>query len=234
MPLEPLLLNSSYMSLFLSYFCKIRKKSKKQVITALLLVIPLLLVVAFVTSQRMAGFSAFDSIAMYYVAPFSLFNYYIENPSFSQLGMDGLQYGTATFGFIYNIIRSGLYIVFHVPYNGSDYIITQVTAVSVQVGSKVSINAGCTAIYIFMRDFGLLGIIIGFALMAFFVSFTHKRFLRRPSTRTGAIFVVALYTIFRLSSFYDLMSPGFFFTLIFIILLTKKPSKPFFVRMARL
>lgn len=215
-------------------FCRVRKESisLKYFLLLGLIVLAMLLVLFYVTNERMSDgtystFSIFDSAVMYYCAPFSLFNYYVQNPSFAELGTNGLQFGSATFGFVYNIIRSGLYIVFGLEYNGSDYIVTQVTSQTIRVGSSVSINAACTSIYIFMRDFGIFGIIFGFILCAFSISSCFKYFKNSPSTRSGSLYIFFLYFIFRLSSTYDFMSPGSFFAICYIILLTYRRHSKF-------
>ena len=158
------------------FFCKARKYSFKRISVIILFSFILLGSLVYVSNERMmesySSFSFLDTIIMYYCAPYGLFNHYVNNPDFSMLSFDNMLFGGATFGFIYNIIRSGLYILFNAPYNGSEHIITQVTSIQIRVGSQVSMNAGSTATYIFMRDFGILGIILGFSFMASLIFLT--------------------------------------------------------------
>lgn len=216
--------------LFFSFsFCKIKKYSKQKIITIGIMSIIIFVILAYVSRERMSesysSFSMLDTAVMYYCAPYSLLDYYVKNPSFSHLGFDGLQFGTATFGFLYNIIRSGMYVVFGLEYNGSDYIITQVTSETVRVGSSVSINSACTSIYIFLRDFGIVGVLFGFAFCAFLANRSRHFFLSKPSTRSAAIYIIFLYFVMRLSSTYDMLSPGFAFTILFIFVLTINRKK---------
>lgn len=212
---------------FALFFCKRRKYSKKQVFLIILIVISLMAVIVFMTGERMSesysSFSFLDSIAMYYVAPFALLDYYIRNPDFSLLQYNHLTFGAGTFGFIYNIIRSAFYVLFGFNYNGSDYILQLVTQKTVKVGERVSINSACTANYVFLRDFGPIGIIIGFALMAYVVETLRKRYDKCVSVRNGALYITMLYSVFRLSMSYDFLTPATFFSILFILLCTKKP-----------
>lgn len=212
---------------FALFFCKRKQYSKKQVFLIISVVIFLMVVIVFMTGERMSesysSFSFLDSIAMYYVAPFALLDYYIRNPDFSLLGFKNLTFGTGTFGFIYNIIMSAFYVLFGVDYNGSDYLIQLVTQKTVRVGTRVSINSACTANYIFLRDFGPLGIVIGFALMAYAVETLKKRYDKCVSVRNGALYITMLYSVFRLSMSYDFLTPAVFFSILFILLCTKRP-----------
>ena len=211
---------------FSLFFCKVRTYTKSQKFVVFLIALSLFCLVVFITGERMSGsgygdFSFLDSIAMYYAAPFGLLNYYIENPDFSRLfSVDGMTFGSATFGLFYNIFRSALYVLFGVAYNGSDYNIQLVTQHSIRVGSEVSINSGYTAAYIFLRDFGVIGIPIGFSLMAYIVCKFHRSFRENPTTRTGTLYIFILYIIFRLSASYDFLSPSTLFSIIYIYIFT--------------
>ena len=211
---------------FSLFFCKKREYTKRQKFIVLLIVILLMIVIVFMTGERMSesysSFSFLDSISMYYVAPFGLLNYYIKNPDFSLLSFSGLTYGTGMFGAIYNIFRSALYVVFNFDYNGSDYNIQLITQQTVRVGESVRINSACTADYIFLRDAGIIGIIIGFALMAYIVERARRLYVSFSSVRNGALYVSLLYVIFRLSMSYDFLTPSTMFSLLFILLCTRK------------
>ncbi len=216
---------------FSMFFCKKREYTKKQKMLVAMLVAVLMIVIVFMTGERMSvsysSFSFLDSISMYYVAPFGLLNYYIENPIFSRLSFDGLTFGSGMFGAIYNIFWSALYVVFGVEYHGSDNYIQLVTQHSIRVGEKVSLNSACTADYIFLRDAGFLGIIIGFALIAFLVEKSRNSYERLPSVRNGAIYISLLYVTFRLSMSYDFLTPSTFFSILYIFLCTLKPMIKF-------
>ena len=210
---------------FAFFFCKKRKYTHRQKLLIVLLVVLGLAIISYVTGQRnysgYSDFSIIDTVSMYYVAPFGLLNYYICNPEFSNLGLSQLLLGKSTFGFAYNIFRSALYIIFHVEYNGSDYINQQVTQQFVYVAPHVRVNAECTAAYIFMRDFSYVGVIIGFAGVAIFCRLIKKRFDSNPIIQNGALYIIALYSVFRLVSTYDFLSPATFFSIIFVLLCTK-------------
>lgn len=211
---------------FSLFFCKVRTYTKSQKFVVFLIAVSLFCLVVFITGERMSGsgygdFSFLDSIAMYYAAPFGLLNYYVENPDFSKLfSIDGMTFGSATFGLFYNIFRSALYVLLGMAYNGSDYNIQLVTQHSIRVGTEVSINSGYTAAYVFLRDFGIIGIPIGFSLMAYVICKCHRLYRENPTTRTGTMYIFILYIIFRLSASYDFLSPSTFFSIVYIYIFT--------------
>lgn len=211
---------------FSVFFCRKRDYTRRQKFFVVIIVIALMMVVVFMTGERMsesyASFSFLDSVAMYYIAPFGLLNYYIKNPSFSLLSLNHLTYGTGMFGAFYNIFRSVAYVLLGSEYNGSDYIIQLVTQQTVRVGEKVSMNSACTADYIFLRDAGIIGIIIGFALMSFIIEKSRQSYFSRPSVQNGAIYISLLYVVFRLSMSYDFLTPSTLFSLLYIYICTKE------------
>lgn len=211
---------------FAFIFTKNRKLSNKELIILSILSIISIFFIVYVTFQRnsesFSSFSFFDSVVLYYVAPFGLFNHYVANPGFSNLTVGGLQYGSVGFGFIYNLIRCGLYVIFGLPYNGSDAVITSVTSEMVKIGLNATMNAGSTAIYYFLRDFGVLSVIIGFVVIGALLNFLYRKYLSDKTTRSAAFLVFGLYIILRLSSSYDLNSPSFLFQILFVFLMTSR------------
>ena len=215
---------------FAFFFCKSRTFTKKQTFLVILLTIALMTLVVFMTGERMsvgryAQFSLLDSIYMYYAAPFGLLNTYVENPGFAMLGGDNLLFGAGTFGAIYNVFRSMLYVLFGLEYNGSDYIIQLVTQETIMVGANVSINSACTSVYVFLRDFGVAGLFFGFGLMAVLAEMFRHTFFKNPTIRCGAIYVIMLYAIFRLSASYDFLTPPTMFSIVYVLLCTKNTVK---------
>jgi hypothetical protein len=71
-----------------------------------------------------------------------------------------------------------------------------------------------------MRDFSYVGVIIGFAGVAIFCRLIKKRFDSNPIIQNGALYIIALYSVFRLVSTYDFLSPATFFSIIFVLLCT--------------
>ena len=210
---------------FAFFFCKRRRYSRRQKLLIIMIALAGFVIISYITGQRnvsgYSDFSVLDTVAMYYVAPFGLLNYYINNPLFSDLGINNFMFGKSMFGFIYNIFRSALYVLFRAEYNGSDYINQQVTQKFVYVAPHVRVNAECTAAYIFMRDFGFFGVLIGFAGVAVFCRTIKQRFDNYPSIRNGALYIISLYVVFRLVSTYDFLSPATFFSILYVLVCTK-------------
>lgn len=168
--------------------------------------------------------NTFENVIVYYIGPFHLLNFYVENPGFSKLNEH--LYGKATFGFVYNVIEAAKYFIFKSPYKGSDAEITSVTAISVPIGLGIRMNAGSTAIYPFLRDFGLLGIFFGFSLLAIVSNIIKYKYQISKTLRKKAVYLMFMYIVFRLSSSYlELFSPEFLFCLFYIILFSTNLKK---------
>lgn len=166
-----------------------------------------------------------DTFLIYYIAPFSVLNYYVENPDYSLLNIGDLTYGTCILGFIYNIFCYAVALFYGVPYKGTDNIINQVAGENVFVSPTLSMNAACTANYCFLKDFGIFGVFVGFSIMAFLILKIRKKYIKAPSVRNRALYIYMLYVVFRLSVFYDFLSPSAFFALFYIWLGTAKMSR---------
>lgn len=198
-------------------------------------IIPLLVLailiggVNFITKGRNenSGTGIVETIFIYYMAPFGMLNYYLVNPDFSLLGFDYWLCGKAILGFIHNFIMAAGYVLMGWDYKsyGSDYAINEVTHQFVEVSPDFSMNAAVTADYIFLRDFGYLGIIIGFALSAFVVCKIRNYYNIKHSLRAAAIYLFLLYTTMRLSIWYDFINSSAMMTVIYIVLLTKNNNR---------
>lgn len=78
-----------------------------------------------------------------------------------------LLYGKATFGFFYNWVFIILTIIIGLPYKGSDFLITSVTAIPKYISNDRAFNTLGTMIYPFYRDFNYFGIILGVTFFLF-------------------------------------------------------------------
>ena len=177
-------------------------------------------VIAYITAGRNENLdensSIIGTLIGYYIAPFSFLNYYLEHPDYSLLGVEHMTYGTCIIGCIYNFFCTVATFLFKVPYAGTDYIITALTQVPVPVAKSWELNAACTAVYPFMKDFGFFGVIIGFTLCALLTVNIKKNYFKNPTLRNGALYVYILFTIFRLSEQYDFLFPSALATLLYI------------------
>ena len=210
-------------------FCHYRKTKMLNRYFLFILVLAVILFINYITKERNEAsnieFGFTYTLGVYYILPFSLLNQYILHPGFSNLGFENYLYGKGLFGFIYNIYRAFMYIVFKEQYNGSDYINQQVTQEFLYVTPSIKVNAECTAAYIFLRDLGLFGVVLGFSLVAFFCNSIYSLYNSKPSVRHGALYLYSLHLSLRLLSTYDMLNPSAFFTILFIILCTIKFNK---------
>lgn len=218
-----LLVKYMFYFVFALFFCNFKetKIGKKEYFKMFSLILGLLIVTVFIGQGRSSR-SFFESFIIYYAGAFSLFDYYITHPQISYLVDSPYLFGTALFGFIYNIFQSVKYIIFGTNYLGSDYIITQFTAQAFPIGENIYINAATTAMYPFMRDLGYAGLIIGFLFMALLIRWIENKVKNKPSYRNKAVFIVLLYVIFKLSMSYEMLGPSVIFMILYIIIATKK------------
>lgn len=213
--------------LLFSYFFVHRHDITKKVKLKVLSIVGLISgALAFVTSLRNVGLdtgsSFWETIIVYYVPSFGLLDYYITHPSFSMLDTEHLTYGTCIFGFIYNAIQSVIILLFGGKYQGTDYMVTQITSANVPISPILETNAMCTADYCFLRDFGIFGVILGFSLCAAVIVKIRNNYYRFPNIRNSAFYVFFLYSTFRLSICYDFLFPSAFMTVIFILVGTRR------------
>ncbi|EFB34522.1 O-antigen polymerase [Segatella copri] len=212
---------------FAFFFLTKRKYTKFQKLGFVCLVVVVFMVNGFITQQRNIGIESntWETMVVYYIAPFNVLDYYIKNPSFSHISLDNLNYGLGIFGCFTNIIAMGVYVLFGTKYYGTDNSITQITGESVPVSPTIEMNAACTADYCFLMDFSYLGIIVGFGLMAYCIAKAKKLYFEKQNMFSATLYVFMLYEIFRLSVFYDFVLPSYLFTIVFIWLFTKHTGK---------
>lgn len=165
-----------------------RKENKKKwKINKSFIIIGVLVFSIITRSRSWIKTNLIKEIFYYFIGSFSFLGIILEE----QVGMSSnLLYGKATFGFIYNLIFKVLTFLFKVPYNGSDFQITNITAQVRLISPTRGFNALTTAIYPLLRDFGFFGIIFGAAFLAWAISFLEKHF-----KKTNNIYYLCLYTV---------------------------------------
>lgn len=204
------------------------KHSKKNRWLIFVFLVALLGFTVYLTAGRMQGgnyssYSFLDSIILYYVGSFSLLSLYVSHPSISLLyDPSKLMFGKATFGCVANLYDAIIYVLFGVDYRGSDYLIEKTTEIFYIIGEKITFNAATTSIYPFMRDFGVAGIVIGFALLAFISAKLELREMINRTIRSRALYIFWLYIIVKSVLNYEPISPPVFFTALFIYLFTNR------------
>lgn len=172
-------------------------------------------------NQDRAAATFITSAIPYYIGPFSLLSYYLQHKDFSLIGKEYL-WGSGSIGCIYNIVRAILHVVAGVEYNGSDYRLVLVTQYPCEIGSGMRMNAAGTALYTMLRDFGVIAIIIDFIIFGIiFRVFQQNKSKIYSNDRYAIIFVILLYTLFKLSMNYEVVNPSFFFSILYAFLFCK-------------
>ncbi|MFA6808546.1 MAG: O-antigen polymerase [Eubacteriales bacterium] len=195
---------------------KIKKKKLNLVFIGLIVI-----AVIVVTSQRNWGnTSIIENTVVYYVGSFTFLDVLLNelNWSYSPL------YGMGTFGFIVNLVIAPFAILFKIPYRGSDYLITQITAIPRFISPTQSYNAMTTMIYPFFRDFGFLGIIIGTSFLAWFVSLVEEKFMKNKDMLFLCFYVYLAFVLFNSVLLYDLLFPSAFITMVLVFVFIKNKS----------
>jgi oligosaccharide repeat unit polymerase len=179
-----------------------------------------LIITIIITTQRLASnMNVIGNIVLYYSGSVNLLEYYMENPSFSLMGVKNF-YGTISLGFIYNNIPNVTYVLFKTPYFGSDSAITSITAIPINVNHNLSLNAIPTTIYYFVMDFGYFGSQVLFFIFGFVMALIERKTYKNQSIRMYAIYLFLAYIVFKSIQNYDLLFPASFFVLFYIIIFT--------------
>lgn len=197
-------------------FNKKKLKFKKRII-----VIPFILVFIVSVLRSSDTFNFVRSTIIYYSGPFAYLSDLIATAEFT----GNYLYGTATTGFIYNIIIAPFSLLFGIEYAGSNQIITQITSQVRYIGNGLPFNAMSTMIYPFIFDFGLYGFIISVILLALTTIRLDNSIRRGLKPLNFAIYLFFLFTLFDSVMSYQLLFPTAGFTLLFIMLFSLKVTK---------
>lgn len=140
-----------------------------------LMIMCAVIALAFITSERLLGGSIVRNIILYFVGTFGLLNIALDFPKQFALST-GLTYGRNMFGFMLTPFE----IAYKVISNDQkfmivDAIISKVSENYYYVAPDIRMNHSYTAAWYFMCDFGYIGIIIGFALLGYFVSVCYGK-----------------------------------------------------------
>lgn len=215
--------------LFFRNEVKLNKKQKKLLISIALLVLSLFVfVVIFISQGRSGGDSEgvmTKHLVWYYVGPFVLFDYYVNNHDLLSISNEtGYFFGSCVFGPIYNLgymVISAL--ITSIDYQGSDHLIavvTQNTYAPIATGG-VYINAAVTAMYPFFKDFWFLGLFLGFGFYGCLLGFLEKAYSCFKSQKIRLITLIILYVIFKLEMRYEL-GPTMVIQILLILVFIKK------------
>lgn len=195
------------------YFNKEKLKFKKRII-----VVPFILVFIVSVLRSSDTFNLVRAIILYYSGPFVYLSDLVATAEFT----GNYLYGTATIGFMYNIIIAPFSLFFGIEYAGSNQIITQITSQVRYIGTGLPFNAMSTMIYPFIFDFGVYGFLISVIFLSFITIGFDNRIRRNLKPLNFALYLFLLFTLFDSVMSYQLLFPTAGFTIMFIFLFSFK------------
>ena len=171
-----------------------------------------------ITSLRPSG-GLLRSIYVYFCGSFKYLDVLLEDQSFISMHLGGI----ATIGFIYDFILTVLVLFLNIsPHYGASYQITQVTGSSRLIGTGLRYNSLGTMYTSFVADFGIWGSIFGVIVFAIMVCWIQKRFMRRPSYYSFALYLFGLYAVINAVLSYSFLKFSIAFLIVFLVIFTKK------------
>lgn len=203
---------------------KLKREGRSHKFLLSLISVALILVVVYISKERSSSrLSAFENVYIYFFGGPSYVTQLMKNMSNYSINHTFL-YGTATFGFIYNIFAIiGRYFGIDIPI--SDYIINSELASKVYaISPTVQANAMSTVFFPFLMDWGYAGVIVGPLLMSLFVVDVERKSMTSGDVRGMTLGVYIYYFLYRSIFKYDGVSISFFFLLFFILLFTSTDS----------
>lgn len=195
---------------------KIIKHNKKIV----LLLLALILILFYITLQRnvsKSGGGLLVNIYLYFIGGIHLFDYLNNNVAISLLDGKHLLYGYATFNGFLEPFKIIISMLFKVNLKTGIEIINEVTQNYYLVGEGLLMNNNVTYLYVFLRDFGVIGLIICPFLLAIVYSTSYKNKENNIGTRAIYYFLLSVMPYFLFE--FRLAICGSFLTIIYIIIL---------------
>lgn len=180
----------------------------------------IVLVMVWLTLQRSSN-SFWKSLYIYFCGSYSYLSYLIDKELITNLHLMGLN----QIGFVYNFFYSAFTAVFGINYQGTNHIITQITAETVSLGGTIKYNALGTCLESFVCDFGLLGAPIGIVLYAFTLHFVERAYLKNKNSVSLALYLIVVFSAVNSVFSYSFSSPGMFVTIILIFFFAKTQKK---------
>ncbi len=158
----------------------------------------------------------------YYVGSIHLFDIHLNNPSISLLDGNNLLYGKAMLNPFIDILKITLKLI-GINTNmlsGIEEINIQVQQY-IQVTNTIKMNNNVTFMYVCLRDFDILGLIIGPMYIALWLAFIYKQYVNNGSIKNEALYIYMISNLpYFIFEFFINKTP-FVLTIIFIIVLDK-------------
>lgn len=178
-------------------------------------------IVLIISSQRrLQNQSLIYNIYAYFVGPVHLLGVYVDNPAKYLLTADNLLWGQILIsGFSYPftfILR-----LFDVPIMAGIYVAFEVTQSFTAISPTMLINNNCTALYYFLRDFGILGLIIIPLLLCYIANFMEYKTKREPTLKNKIFYYYFCYQFIFLLFSFKFAEPSVIFCFVFVFFIEK-------------
>jgi len=166
-----------------------------------------------ITELRSPNSDFIQTLIIYFSGPFIFLDLVLKNNPFKE----SLFWGTASFGFIVNILFSIFTLITGLKYNGSNHIITQFTGSPLFISPTVGyFNSMTTILFPLIADFGILGPLIGSILLVILIIKFEKFYNNLYSYFSISFYLYFLFILFNsiLNSSFLFPSTGMVFILI--------------------
>lgn len=199
-----------------------KNKIKKRYIAFVIIAL-----IAITTLRGNNKYTLLESLVLYYTGSLSYLEIIISNPM--AFGLDKLLYGKLTFGFLLEPIIIILNNIFMFNVKNPSFEFDRYAQNFVNIGGNgVSsyYNNNTTILYIFLRDFGVWGIVVGTFLLAMVIAFLQNKYIYKGNPKY-LYFIVFFYTTICSSTMsYNLKSSvGAIIFIIFLFSVKKKEDK---------
>ena len=158
--------------------------------------------------------SLFDNFYIYFFSGPGYLSRLIENET--TYGLLGKKlYGSATFGFIFNLILLPLSFFTGKRLHSSYILGSLITNKFYYISPELSVNAMCTCFYSFIIDWGYFGIFIGPLFLGLFSAHLFVKTYKCKSLKYLVIYLgfmyILFYSVFKLTT-YNFLIPVLYFT----------------------
>lgn len=130
------------------------------------------LVLIYITQERSLSEDAgvLENVFFYFAGAIRYLDYILGHPDLFGIGGE-LFYGGGLMGFLVNPLNLICSMVFGYDYLGTDSLVSSAASLYIPFSDELSGNALCTCIYPFIRDFGMVGVVVGPLLYGVLSSF---------------------------------------------------------------
>ena len=199
---------------------KVLKKNKKIVLLVIITIIFMLII----TNNRnlIRGGSFLLNLYSYFCGSMHIIDYHIRNVNFSLLDGSHLLYGKIVLSPFFDTIKLFLNIfgIENSIRTGTEIINNQVQQY-IQFNNNISLNNNVTYLYVCLRDFGTLGLIIGPLYLSLLYSIVYKKFVYYKSIKNKALYFYMISVVPYLILEFYFNRTGTIYTIIFILLIGK-------------